>query len=148
MGCIILVDVTRPESLQTALKWRQIIMEVQVTLESREIPIMIIQNKLDLVKGDLQENQTKEFLEDFVITNHFTGGFQTSAKWNLNIEESIQCLIKSVIKFLKGESLYRSSRLTQSVSSLRLSKMSVENSGRKSLIRKIGNKKGADPCNC
>lgn len=150
VGIIIITDVTKPEGLQTALKWRQIMMEAEETLESREIPIMIIQNKLDLVKGDLGDTQTKEYLEEFVITNHFTAGFQTSAKWNLNIEESIQCLIKSTIKFLKGESLYRSSRLTQSVSSLRLSRMSVENSGRKSLIRRYGanTRNPADACNC
>ena len=124
-------------------------MEAEETLESREIPIMIIQNKLDKLKkeGEIAEYQTQAHLDEFVITNHFVAGFQTSAKLNINIDEGITFLIKSVIKFIKGESLYRSSRITQSVNSMRLSKMSVQNTSRKSIYGRY-NKDSKDACNC
>lgn len=124
-------------------------MEAEETLESREIPIMIIQNKLDKLKkeGEIPEDQTQEHLDEFVQINHFVAGFQTSAKTNTNIDESITCLIKAIIKFIKGESLYRSSRITQSVNSMRLSKASVQNTSRKSLYGRYS-KDSKDPCNC
>jgi len=123
-------------------------MEAEETLESREIPIMIIQNKLDKLGGEIAESQTQEHLDEFVITNHFVAGFQTSAKTNTNIDESITCLIKAIIKFIKGESLYRSSRITQSANnSMRLSKMSVQNTSRKSLYGRYS-KDSNDACNC
>lgn len=122
-------------------------MEAEETLESREIPIMIIQNKLDKLQGEIAENQTQEHLDEFVLTNHFVAGFQTSAKTNANIDESITCLIKAIIKFIKGESLYRSSRITQSVNNMRLSKMSVQDTSRKSLYGRYS-KDSKEPCNC
>ena len=54
----------------------------------------MIENKVDLLGDDPNENELNEFAKN----NEIDGCFFTSAKTGLNISESIEFLIKNIIK--------------------------------------------------
>lgn len=63
------------------------------------LPSVLIQNKVDLLPSE-EEDNTDE-LKDFCQQNGFNGGFRTSAKTGKNISESMEFLIKEIIKKLE-----------------------------------------------
>jgi 50S ribosomal subunit-associated GTPase HflX len=58
-----------------------------------------VQNKVDLLPEEEQDNMDE--LNDFSQKNGFTGCFKTSAKTGKNISESMEFLIKDIIKKLE-----------------------------------------------
>jgi 50S ribosomal subunit-associated GTPase HflX len=63
------------------------------------LPSVLIQNKVDLLPSE-EEDNTDE-LKDFCQQHGFNGGFRTSAKTGKNISESMEFLIKEIIKKLE-----------------------------------------------
>ena len=63
------------------------------------LPSVLIQNKVDLLPSE-EEDNTEE-LNEFCKQNGFNGGFRTSAKTGKNISESMEFLIKEIIKKLE-----------------------------------------------
>ena len=55
----------------------------------------MVENKVDLLDGDVQNDPE---LEQFAQDNGFCGSFRTSAKTGVNITESMEYLIKTIIK--------------------------------------------------
>ena len=55
----------------------------------------MVENKVDLLDGDVQNDPE---LEQFAQDNGFCGSFRTSAKMGINISESMEYLIKTIIK--------------------------------------------------
>ena len=123
------------------------------TFENKNIPVIILQNKIDLIDTQASplEYQSKKYLQEFVDKNHFKMGFQVSAKSSNNIQEAIDYLVKEVLKHERSqEESGRISRgLFEEDSVLRLNKYSFENTQRKSLLHQYGelNKKNGQ-CAC
>lgn len=67
--------------------------------EDGNIPAILVENKVDVLPEEEQEND--EELKQFSEENGFNGYFRTSAKTGLNITESMEFLIKEVIKKLE-----------------------------------------------
>jgi len=67
LGCVIVADITSEDSLNSALRWRDVIEENADELAGEPIPLILIQNKIDLLEGvgKLEPFQTNEFLIDF-----------------------------------------------------------------------------------
>ena len=63
------------------------------------LPSIIVQNKVDLLPEEEQDNI--EELQKFSEDNGFNGYFRTSAKTGKNIAESMEFLIKEVIRKLE-----------------------------------------------
>ena len=61
----------------------------------------MVENKLDLL-GEGNENDPD--LESFAQNNEFCGWFRTSAKTGVNISESMEFLIKNIIKRMEDMS--------------------------------------------
>lgn len=141
-GCLIIVDATEPNGLESALKWRSIIMDGNDPFENVNIPMIILQNKIDLLDKDrLQEYQTKKALDDFVEKNNFKAGFQVSAKNKINVEEAIDYLVKEVLSLKKNRNM--NNFRTNEDSLIKLSRHSVDTTARRSLMRK-----SQDKCSC
>ena len=71
----------------------------------------MVENKADLLEGDQDESELNEFAKN----NEFCGCFRTSAKTNLNITESMEYLIKNIIKRMedmqsKGNEVFTTDR--------------------------------------
>ena len=55
----------------------------------------MVENKVDLLDGDVQNDPE---LEQFAQDNGFCGSFITSAKTGVNINESMEYLMRTIIK--------------------------------------------------
>ena len=81
------------------LSWKNAVDEAITFYEDDHLPSIIVQNKVDLLPEEEQDNdeELKKFSED----NGFNGYFRTSAKTGKNIDESMNFLIKEIIKKLE-----------------------------------------------
>ena len=76
------------------------------------MPCLLVENKVDLLEDQDLENSE---LRDFAQKNDFCGCFRTSAKAGINISESMEYLIKSIIKRMedmqsKGNEVFTTDR--------------------------------------
>ena len=72
----------------------------------------MVENKADLLED---ANADESALKEFAESNEFCGAFRTSAKTGLNISESMEYLIKAIIKRMedmqsKGNEVFTTDR--------------------------------------
>ncbi len=67
-------------------------------LDGGEIPCILVENKVDLLE-DINEGE--ESLIEFSKNAKFCGCFRTSAKTGKNISESMEFLIKTILRRIK-----------------------------------------------
>ena len=94
-GCLIVSDITIPETLDKAILWKKAIEENTKFIDGNPIPILLIQNKIDLVDKDNLKND--EEISKFTETNKFINYFRTSCKDGININESMDYLLSTII---------------------------------------------------
>ena len=90
-GCLILCDATKPETLETTLKWKKAVDENTKFIDGTFIPIILVQNKIDLVE---EKQEDEEVLKSYVDKNNFLTFTRTSCKNNENINETMDYLLK------------------------------------------------------
>ena len=83
----------------STLKWKNSVDDSTTFFDDSKIPCVLVQSKVDLLPEDEQDNIDE--LKKFSDENGFIGCFRTSAKTGKNISESMEFLIKEVIKKLK-----------------------------------------------
>ena len=66
-------------------------------MDGGKLPCLLIENKVDLLEGGEEDPS----LQEFSSSNEFCGYFRTSVKTGLNISESMEFLIKTIIKRLE-----------------------------------------------
>ena len=76
------------------------------------MPCLLVENKVDLLDETDIENAE---LQEFAQKNDFCGSFRTSAKTGINISESMEYLIKAIIKRMedmqsKGNEVFTTDR--------------------------------------
>lgn len=100
LGCIIVSDITNPDSLTGALRWKEVIEENADLVDGKMIPMVILQNKYDLTEnqGRKLDFQTEEYIKDFAKKNGFKDGFQVSAKSDVNLDKSIETLVGHIVQ--------------------------------------------------
>jgi len=100
LGCIIVADITNPDSLTGALRWKEVIEENADLVDGKMIPMVILQNKYDLLEnqGRRLDYQTEEYIQSFAEKHDFKGGYQVSAKSNMNLDESVETLVTNILK--------------------------------------------------
>lgn len=100
-GAIILSDCTDKTSLLETEKWKECIDECSRFLDGNELPIILIENKIDLLKNqEIKQISVQEEFEEFSKKNKFTECFRTSAKDGININQSMNYLINIIISRL------------------------------------------------
>lgn len=94
VGAMVVCDVTRPETMELAIKWKQDL-DSKVFLGStgKTIPCVLLVNKCDL--GQL--SKTKEEMDAFCKDNGFAGWFETSAKEDKNVTVAFNALVENVL---------------------------------------------------
>ena len=80
------------------VKWKKKLQETETFLDGGEIPCILVENKIDLL-DDPKEGE--ESLKELSENSEFCGCFRTSAKTGKNISESMEFLIKTIIKRIK-----------------------------------------------
>ena len=65
-----------------------------------KLPCVLVENKIDLLPEGEQSNDAK--VKEFAEKNDFVGAFRASAKAGININESMEFLIKEIIKRMEA----------------------------------------------
>ena len=100
---MIVCDVLDEISLKSTLKWKDLINNDPFFKDYKNdaddpIPIILVQNKMDLRKSDDVLEFTKpEYLEKFSKENNFFACYQTSAKTSENLKEMFELLVEEVL---------------------------------------------------
>ncbi len=97
-GCVVMADATNRQTRDDTLKWKSSVDEVATFLDGGKIPCLLVENKADLVDNPSDNSE----LEEFGASNEFCGSFKTSAKTGLNINESMEYLIKNIIQRMEA----------------------------------------------
>jgi len=145
LGCIVVSDITNLESLTASLRWKEVIEENADFVSGQMIPIMLLQNKFDLleVQEKKEDFQDIAYLNKFAETNNFKGCFQVSAKSDMNLEKAIEMLLQEILKLNILEASRDNFRSDRPSESLRLSRFSMP------LTEKdFRHKKDPHKCNC
>ena len=82
------------------MRWKGSVDEVATFLDGGKLPCLLVENKADLLEDDNAEKNPE--LEEFGNSNGFCGSFRTSAKTGLNINESMEYLIKNIIQRMEA----------------------------------------------
>lgn len=101
LGCIIVTDITNIESFYSALKWKELVEENCDYFDGKPIPLILVQNKLDLLSekpNEMEENElTKpDSAKKFAKEHNFITNVQVSAKENINLEKIFKRLVKNI----------------------------------------------------
>ena len=92
-GCVVMSDATNLQTREETIKWKKSVDEVSTFLDGGKLPCLLVENKCDLL-----ESEDTNGLDEFAKENEFIGSFRSSAKAGININESMEFLIKNIIK--------------------------------------------------
>jgi hypothetical protein len=85
-------DVTDESTLQSALRWNEHFQKNEIQQSGKNIPVMLIANKADLLEG----KPLPDF-DELAKTHNFVKWWLTSAKTNQGINEAINFLIENIL---------------------------------------------------
>ncbi len=97
-GVIILSDITDKASLEATTKWKKSIDDHVTFFDGTLLPMMLIENKIDLVDDEKEKEENKKVLDEFAVKNGFFINYQTSVKKGVNINESMDEFLTYVIE--------------------------------------------------
>lgn len=80
----------------SSINWKKSVDTTTKFLDGKNLPCILIQNKIDLIDDDEVDNE--EQIRKFANENNFDGFFRTSAKMGININESMDFLISIIIE--------------------------------------------------
>jgi Ras-related protein Rab-32 len=102
-GAMLVFDLSRPETFQSALKWKREIDNKVLLPNGSALPVILLANKCDLPDTRV----SKEELDAFCKEHGFIGWYETSAKTNHNIEESVKGLVANILSQPDAVEAYR-----------------------------------------
>jgi GTPase SAR1 family protein len=87
-------------SWNSATKWKDIVEENCDYIDTKPIPIVLVQNKCDLISklGKLEDYMNLEVAEKEAKSNKFLALFQTSAKNNQNLDAVFETLTENILQ--------------------------------------------------
>ena len=105
-GVIVVSDITKMSNLKDlkdTLEWKNSISEVSKFMDGSDLPMILLENKVDLIEEDNSDININDMIKsgELCSKNDFLAIYRTSAKKNININESITFLIKYIIEKLE-----------------------------------------------
>ncbi|ESO00378.1 hypothetical protein HELRODRAFT_83199, partial [Helobdella robusta] len=94
VGCILVYDVNKMSSFEGCNRWKEDLDEKVSLPNGDRIPCVLVGNKKD--KDSESEPFVTGNLEEFCKSKGYAGWFETSAKDNINVDETIKFLISCV----------------------------------------------------
>ena len=95
-GCLVVSDISNVDSIQKSLQWKNTVDEVAKFMDGKELPCVLIENKVDLYEGNIMEGERKA--KRFAKENGYVDVFLTSVKKKENVDESMECLISVIVE--------------------------------------------------
>ncbi|CAG7836215.1 unnamed protein product [Allacma fusca] len=99
VGAFVVFDVTRAATLEAVPKWKADLDAKVVLPDGRPIPTVLLANKSDQPKEGIAANRDK--MNEFCQQQGFSAWFETSAKDNINIDESANFLVSKILEMDK-----------------------------------------------
>ena len=99
-GCLILYDTQDKKSFENTIKWKKTVDDNTTFIDGTPLPIILVQNKIDLVEAEALEGDEEE-LKKFVDENKFLTFTRTSCKNNQNVNETMDFLLANIIDRLE-----------------------------------------------
>ena len=99
-GCLILYDTQDSDSFKKTLRWKKSIDDNTRFIDGTPLPVVLVQNKIDLVEPDALEGD-EEDLKKIVDENGFLTFTRTSCKTKQNINETMDYLLANIIDRLE-----------------------------------------------
>ena len=94
-GALVLSDATNINTRENALRWKISVEKDEKFLDGDKLPFLLVESKCDLI-GETPYYEEK--LKDFAERNEFIGCLSVSSKTGKNVNESIEFLIKTILK--------------------------------------------------
>ena len=99
-GCILLSDLTNPETLKVTIKWKNSIDENSRFIDGDYLPSLLVQNKVDLITDENLKEPTEE-VKKFANENGYLSVLNASAKTGEGVDVAMDYLIKTIIDRLE-----------------------------------------------
>ena len=99
-GCIVVCDINNEETLEEAASWKSVVEDECIFTDGGAIPFILLRNKVDMIENEEEKKKLEEERKSFCDENEFVKSFLTSAKENININESLDFLLDHVIQRL------------------------------------------------
>ena len=93
-GVVVMSNACNIQSREDSIKWKKSIDEFKF-FDGKELPCILVENNIELLPDD--EHNDSSF-EEFWKNNGFMKGFRVSSKTGKNVNESMEFLIKKIIK--------------------------------------------------
>jgi len=98
VGAFVVFDVTRTNTFENTEKWKgDIDGKVELSIDHKPIPMVLLANKCDLAEKKLNAEQ----LDKFCDLHSFVGWEETSAKDNINIDKAAYFLVQQILDRVK-----------------------------------------------
>jgi Ras-related protein Rab-32 len=112
-GVMLVFDLSRPETFHSVLKWKREI-DNKVTLPNgKPLPVILLANKADLPDHVVDKAE----LDAFCKEHGFICWMETSAKTNLNIEESVKGLVTNILSHTDAFEAHRLKKAAETAQS-------------------------------
>lgn len=99
-GCIVVCDINNEKTLEEAASWKSVVEDECIFTDGGAIPFILLRNKVDMIENEEEKQKLEEDTKNFCDENEFVKSFLTSAKENININESLDFLLDHVIQRL------------------------------------------------
>ncbi|XP_048779547.1 ras-related protein Rab-32-like isoform X2 [Ostrea edulis] len=96
VGCFIVFDVTRASTFDAVVKWKTDLDSKVQLADGTPVPCVLLANKCDQAKEGLVNNSNQ--MDEFCKEKGFVGWFETSAKENINIDDSARFLVQRILE--------------------------------------------------
>ena len=94
-GIILCCEVNKNQTKENTIKWKE---SIEKEIDIKDIPIIMIENKCDLIGNDEDEyNKDIYELKNFAENNNINKCFRTSALNGYGVEESILFLVNQIV---------------------------------------------------
>ena len=97
-GAVIMDDACNIQTRDVTINWKNSLEEVATFMDGTKLPCILVENNIDLLS---EEERFDPSFEQFWKNNGFVKGFRVSSRTGENVNESMEYLIKKVIKRLE-----------------------------------------------
>ena len=99
-GCIVVCD-NNEETLEETASWKSVVEDECIFTDGSTIPYLLIRNKIDIIEKEDDKKKIEEETKNFCEENDFINSFLTSAKDNINVNESLEFFLEHITKRLE-----------------------------------------------
>ena len=94
-GCIVVCEINDQKTLEETAAWKSVVEDECIFTDGGAIPFLLIRNKVDMIENEEEKQKLEEETKNFCDENEFVKSYLTSAKENINVNESLDFFFKS-----------------------------------------------------